>query len=87
MQLHLYCLFARNNDKKNTFFKTFITPCVLVRTRGRVIGLSIRCLFVDTKMSTLSETGQFMKSTFYARVRNCSFYMPHEREHASGSSF
>ena len=34
------------------------------RTRGRVIGLS-RCLFVDTKTSTLIEVGQHMSSTSY----------------------
>ena len=27
-------------------------------------------LFVDTKMSSLIETGQFMSSTYYVRVRN-----------------
>ena len=26
--------------------------------------------FEDTEMSTLSETGQFMSSTYYVRVRN-----------------
>ena len=28
------------------------------------------CLFVDTKTSSLSETGQFMSSTYYVPVRN-----------------
>ena len=28
------------------------------------------CVFVDTKMNTMSETGQFMSSTYYVRVRN-----------------
>ena len=49
-----------------------ITPCA--RTRGRVIGVSVGCLFVclfvDTKTSSLSETGQFMSSTYYVPVRN-----------------
>ena len=41
-------------------------------------------------MSMLSETGQFMISTYYVRVRNrkillASIYMPHERERTSGS--
>ena len=44
------------------------------RTRGRVIGVSVGCLFVcvfvDTKTSSLSETGQFMSSTYYVPVRN-----------------
>ena len=35
------------------------------------------CLFVDKKMSTLSETGQFMSSTYYARVRNLNFLLLH----------
>ena len=44
--------------------------------RDRVI-----CVSVDIKMSTLSETGQFMSSTYYAQVRNHNhknFYMPHK---------
>ena len=44
------------------------------RTRGRVIGVSVGCLFVclfvDTKTSSLSETGLFMSSTYYVPVRN-----------------
>ena len=44
------------------------------RTRGRVIGVSVGCLFVclfvDTKTSSLSETGQIMSSTYYVPVRN-----------------
>ena len=28
------------------------------------------CVFVDTKTSSLSETGQFMSSTYYVPVRN-----------------
>ena len=42
-------------------------------TRGRVIGVSgclFVCVFVDTKTSSLSETGQFMSSTYYVPVRN-----------------
>ena len=35
------------------------------------------CLFVDKKMSTLSETGQFMSSTYYVRVRNLNFLLLH----------
>ena len=27
------------------------------------------CVFVDTKMCTLSETRQFMSSTYYVRVK------------------
>ena len=34
------------------------------------------CVFVDTQTSSLSETGQFMSSTFY---------IPHKREGTSGS--
>ena len=53
--------------------KLFSYP-VRLRTRGRVITLSVHpwiCLFVcDTKMSTLSETVQFMSSTYHIRVRN-----------------
>ena len=37
--------------------------------RGRVITLSIHGV-VDTKISTLSETGQFMSSTYYVRVNS-----------------
>ena len=40
------------------------------RTRGRVIGVSVGWVFVDTKTSSLSETGQFMSSTYYVPVRN-----------------
>ena len=35
-----------------------------------MIGVSIGCLFMDKKMSCLSETEQFMSSTYYVRVRN-----------------
>ena len=45
-----------------------LTRALEARTRGKVIGVSVGmfvcvCLFVDTKMSSLSETGQFMSST------------------------
>ena len=46
------------------------TPCTL--SRGKVIGVSVGmfvCVFVDTKMSSLSETGQIMSSTYYVRER------------------
>ena len=39
-----------------------------------MIGLSVGCLFVDKKMCTLCETGQFMSSTYYVRVRNRNFF-------------
>ena len=46
------------------------------------VGMFV-CLFLDTKMSALSEKGQFMSSTYYVRVRSRA-YMPHERERTSG---
>ena len=41
--------------------------CVLQNTL--VVCLFV-CVFVDTKTSSLSETGQFMSSTYYVPVRN-----------------
>ena len=38
-----------------------------------MIGVSVGmfvCVFVDTKTSSLSETGQFMSSTYHVPVRN-----------------
>ena len=57
------------------FYRTLLLPRAReARTRGRVIGVSVGCLFVcvfvDTKTSSLSETGQFMSSTYYVPVRN-----------------
>ena len=40
--------------------------CVLQNT---LVCLFV-CVFVDTKTSSLSETGQFMSSTYYVPVRN-----------------
>ena len=50
------------------------------RTRGTVIDVSVgvfMCLFVDTKTSSLSETGQFMSSTYYVPVRNQKILLLH----------
>ena len=41
-------------------------PCSCKRTKSSVIGVSVSmfvCVFVDTKISTLSEVGQHMSST------------------------
>ena len=48
-----------------------------------MIGVSVGmfvCVFVDAKMSSLSETGQFMSSTYYVPVRNrkISTYLTNE---------
>ena len=55
----------------NTVAETLLPHAREARTRGRVIGVSVDvCVFVDTKTSSLSETGQFMSSTYYVPVRN-----------------
>ena len=46
-----------------------------------MIGVSVGmfvclCVFVDTKTSSLSETGQFMSSTYYVPVRNRKILAP-----------
>ena len=46
---------------------------------GLFVGCSFVCVFVDTKTSSLSETGQFMSSTYYVPVRNrASTYLTNE---------
>ena len=49
---------------------------------GVSVGLFVcvcLCLFVDTKTSSLSETEQFMSSTYYVPVRNrASTYLTKE---------
>ena len=63
-------------------------PVRTKRAQGvvRMIGLSVGCVclfvcvFVDTKTSSLSVTGQFMSSTYYVPVRNrkilaCTYLM------------
>ena len=63
--------------------------CVLQNT---LVCLFV-CLFVDTKTSSLSETGQFMSSTYYVPVRNrkilASTYLTNEsvRQGAEKSIF
>ena len=53
-----------------------------------MIGVSVGmfgCVFVDTKTSSLSETGQFIRSTYYVPVRNrkilASTYLTNESVH------
>ena len=55
----------------------FVCYPVRLRTRGRVITLSVHpwvCVFVcecvDTKMSTLSEVGKHVMCTYHVRARN-----------------
>ena len=47
------------------------------------------CVFVDKKMSILSETARAVYGLYLLRTsqksKNISFYMPHERERTSGS--
>ena len=74
-------------EKSETFYYP-VCPCM-----GRAIVLFVSMLiyvFVDTKMSILSEVGQHMSSTCTIRVRNGKLLlasnMPHDREQPLKSS-
>ena len=71
----------------NGIGKQFCLPLL----RKHSFAQTLKQHVLDTKTSSLSETGQFMSSTYYVPVRNRKIlastymYIPHERERASGS--
>ena len=59
------------------------------RKRGRVIGLSVGCLFVCGHKNEQFERNRAVYELYLLRAsqksKNFSFYIPHERERTSGS--
>ena len=59
------------------------------RTRGRVIGVSVGCLFVCGHKNEQFERNRAVYELYLLRAsqksKNISFYIPHERERTSGS--
>ena len=59
------------------------------RTRGRVIGLSVGCLFVCGHKNEQFERNRAVYEFYLLRAsqksKNISFCLPHERERTSGS--
>ena len=59
------------------------------RTRGRVIGVSVGCVFVCGHKNEQFERNRAVYELYLLRAsqksKNIGFYIPHERERTSGS--
>ena len=72
------------------FYRTLLLPRAReARTRGRVIGVSVGCVFVCGHKNEQFERNRAVYELYLLRAsqksKNISFYIPHERERTSVS--